>query len=711
MMYRITDPVSAVKGVGGQSAEQFSEKSLRNILDLLLFLPLRYEDRSQFVSLRDLLLGRLPKENPEEVLPETKTSKTKIRKNLVSVRAKLLDYRQYYKGRLLISRAKITDGENEVACLWFNNRFLKNSLKIGQEYIFSGEWKQGSLLQATVERDREELIHTGRLVPVYPQLSDLKQGNLRRIYQEIFQHLLKAEDPLLLAATNTLAQPLKTLNEIFRDLHFPKDADAIVQGRELLATEELFFAIRHAQHLKKVWQNQKQAITISSRGEIFPQLSFSLTGDQKNAITDIVQDLRQNQPMNRLLIGDVGSGKTIVAAAAAQQVLLAGHSVCLLAPTKILAQQHFHNLQNLFPELNFQLVTAQQRYQKTARPCFFIGTHGLLNHLEEIQPAFVIYDEQQRFGVKHRSLENYFSKNQAWPHLLSMTATPIPRTFMLSIFSHLDASYLQEMPKNRQMATTWLIPEKKAPAAWEWLADQLLLVDQQRIKQAIVVCPFIDPSKQQSLENVAAAESRFKELQHFFNEYYQKKGLSKQQQPTFGLLHARLSRKQQEQTIQEVYQQKIQILVSTPMVEVGVDLPNADFMVIEAAERFGLASLHQLRGRVGRAGQESFCLLLPSSTNVEQKETQKIRLQRLQHFCEEKDGLKLAELDLENRGAGNIFGMQQSGFQQLRFASWTNKNLIAQAQQLAQDSSLDENTLPLRSIFQIDPSELPIAAN
>ncbi|MPM49631.1 ATP-dependent DNA helicase RecG [bioreactor metagenome] len=407
----------------------------------------------------------------------------------------------------------------------------------------------------------------------------------------------------------------------------------------------------------------------------------------------------------------MGSGKTIVAAAAAQQVLLAGHSVCLLAPTKILAQQHFHNLQNLFPELNFQLVTAQQRYQKTARPCFFIGTHGLLNHLEEIQPAFVIYDEQQRFGVKHRSLENYFSKNQAWPHLLSMTATPIPRTFMLSIFSHLDASYLQEMPKNRQMATTWLIPEKKAPAAWEWLADQLLLVDQQRIKQAIVVCPFIDPSKQQSLENVAAAESRFKELQHFFNEYYQKKGLSKQQQPTFGLLHARLSRKQQEQTIQEVYQQKIQILVSTPMVEVGVDLPNADFMVIEAAERFGLASLHQLRGRVGRAGQESFCLLLPSSTNVEQKETQKIRLQRLQHFCEEKDGLKLAELDLENRGAGNIFGMQQSGFQQLRFASWTNKNLIAQAQQLAQDSSLDENTLPLRSIFQIDPSELPIAAN
>jgi ATP-dependent DNA helicase RecG len=300
----------------------------------------------------------------------------------------------------------------------------------------------------------------------------------------------------------------------------------------------------------------------------------------------------------------------------------------------------------------------------------------LINKLEKIKPALIIYDEQHRFGTKQRQ------NPQA--HLLSMTATPIPRSLMLTIFAHLQTSILDEMPANRQMAKTWLVPKSKEKNAIVWIVKQLL---QSPDKQAFIVCPFIDPSQHGALENVAAVKESMEEIQKILDEYYQENKVNKAQQIKTGILHSRLKKLEQKQVIEQLYNQDLQILVSTPMIEVGIDLPNADFIIIQAAERFGLASLHQLRGRVGRIGQESFCLLFTTNSNQEKNHvtnTVAKSKERLKIFCEEKDGFKLAQLDLKQRGAGDIFGNAQSGFNKLQFASWTNLNIIKEAKKISE---------------------------
>jgi len=301
----------------------------------------------------------------------------------------------------------------------------------------------------------------------------------------------------------------------------------------------------------------------------------------------------------------------------------------------------------------------------------------LLSKLNSIKPSLVIYDEQQRFGVRHRQLEEHLQQAGAKAHLLNMTATPIPRSLMLSIFSHLELSYLDQMPNARKMAHTWLIPEEKREKALEWLVQELSTQNQAgaRKKQALIICPFINPSSYQATENVAAVQAVAEAIKKDLQKIYQKLNLEPKNQLALDLLHSKIEKKQQTRVIEDVYQQKTQLLISTPMVEVGVDLPNADIIVIESAERFGLSSLHQLRGRVGRQGQESYCLLF-SSKGLNNSQT---NLERLQKFCQEKNGLKLAELDLANRGAGDLLGYQQSGFANLQFASWTNLQIIEQA--------------------------------
>lgn len=701
-MYQLNDSLFAVKGIGTQVHKSLASKNLQTILDLLLTLPIRYEDRSEIITIHQLKLQEnsqlIAKTAPTETTQSKRSSvdshpsdNPKIRKNLVTTHGIVQHYQQYYKGRLLISRATITDGSERLNCLWFNNKFLRERLKPGQEYYFSGEFKNQTLMQATVEDYKAETLHTGRLVPLYSQLGTLKQGSLRRILKEICDNLRQTPDPLASAWATLHHFPPHSLDQLLATLHFPQQAEDIVQAREFLAFEEIIFLIQQAQTLKKAWQSQKKAWSVSLSQPEIPELPFTLTSAQKQAFSEICQDLTTSVPMNRLLVGDVGSGKTIVAALAARQVISQGKNVCFVAPTKILAQQHVQTLTKLFPDLNIILVSSatKRQFQIAPQVSLYIGTHALLRVLPTLEPGLVIFDEQQRFGVKQRTIEEIYQTTTPayWPHLLTMTATPIPRTMMLSIFAHLSMSYINQFPKNRQVATTWLIPAPKEQSALDWLAQQLIHQPQQRLKQAIVVCPFIDPSKQQALENVAAAEESFQALQQHLLAYYQAHHIPLSQQPQLGLLHSRLSKTDQARVIEQVFQEKIQLLITTPIVEVGVDLPNADIILIQAAERFGLASLHQLRGRVGRNGQESFCLLFTTHGDAATEanhQASKVVQQRLQRFCQEKDGLKLAQLDLENRGAGNIFGTQQSGFSQLRFASWTHQQLIADAQKIWQ---------------------------
>jgi len=406
--------------------------------------------------------------------------------------------------------------------------------------------------------------------------------------------------------------------------------------------------------------------------------------------------------MNRLLVGDVGSGKTIVAALPASLLVAAGQNVCLLAPTKILAKQHFDKLQDLLPEINFSLIKSDEKFQLDKSAAFYIGTHSLLNQLKIIRPSLVIYDEQQRFGVKHRQLEEHLQTQNSRAHLLSMTATPIPRSLMLSIFSHLELSYLDEMPNQRQMAKTWLIPKQKEAKAVEWLVKELL----NSKRQALVVCPFISPSAHQATENVAAVEETLALLQEELQKNYQRLQIPAQQQFQIAMLHSKLGKQKQQQIIEQVYNKEIQILVSTPMIEVGVDLPNADIMLIRSAERFGLSSLHQLRGRVGRRGQASYCLLFSSADDDKNLASR----DRLEKFCQEKNGLKLAEIDLANRGAGDLLGYQQSGLHNLRFASWTNIDIIQQAQALLQQNK-DYQSLLAPHLDKLQTSKLETITN
>lgn len=638
-MYFLHTPLAAVKGIGPKLATQLTDRQLFTVKDLLLYVPLRYEDRSQFVTIRQL--------------------RESHSNELVTFQAEVITSGNYYKGRRSIQSATVADETGKLKLMWFNNKFVIDKLVKGKTFLFSGKLNdRGMVVQAVVEDLKDDTIHTGRLVPVYSILSGIKQGTLRRILKHILDQVTFDAD-----AISELHSEFLTLHTSLSQLHFPDQADLVIKARERLALEELLALIKKSHSLKETWAHTKTAITIPavSLEAIIPQtIPFELTSAQIKVSQEILQDLTQSIPMNRLLIGDVGSGKTVVAGLAAQEVLKTGHHAALIAPTRILAQQHFQTLQQLFPTVPIELVVSggSKKVDIPETPTLFIGTHAVINRMEKIKPALVVYDEQHRFGVGHRSAaldaQNQFDY---FPHVLTMTATPIPRSLMLTIFSHLQLSVIDELPKGRKPVKTWLVPEKKRADAYTWIKQEVIGA------QALILCPFIDPSNAQALENVAAVTERYESIRQAFPKY------------SVGLLHGRLSKTEQNQVTESLFNLDIQILVTTPIVEVGVDLPAANIIVIEGAERFGLASLHQLRGRVGRAGQQAYCLLFTTKPGAESS-------QRLQKFSETNNGLDLAELDLQRRGAGDLFGTQQHGFEDLKFATWANVELISQAREI-----------------------------
>lgn len=665
MIYRLTDPLSVVKGIGDVLQQQLAAADIHTVLDLVLQLPYRYEDRSQIVLIKDLKPG------------ESATVKAKVLRAHIS-----------YRGRRVLVRATIADDSGQVQCIWFNNRFVKQQLTEGTWLYFAGSLNErGMLAQPTVEKISDNTIHTARLVPFYTRLSEsLKIGSLRRILKGITDGLQPVED----SVTAALPGQYPDLTSALKTLHFPDDPDSIAAARERLALEELLGIIDHSHQLKSQWQQQHTAHPVPLTGynehdfsAWLPEtIPFTLTQAQQRVTREILADLQQTTPMNRLLVGDVGSGKTVVAGIACSFVLQDHRHAVLAAPTQILAQQHVHTLSVLFPSLSVQLITAKEsaRFSVPEKPTLFIGTHAVLNKLTELQPALIIYDEQHRFGVKQRSPflndSDDTLRDRTTPHVLTLSATPIPRSLMLTLFSHLQLSVIDELPAGRQLPETWLVPNHKKTDSLQWLAKTL----QETNGQALIVCPFIEPSARETLGNVAAASQLYTKLTELYAEHAP--GLK------LGLLHGKLSAAAKQKTINQLFAKEIDIVVTTPVVEVGVDLPAANIILIEAAERFGLASLHQLRGRVGRAGQASYCLLFANSASS-------TTLQRLHTFTQEYDGLKLAEQDLAQRGAGDVFGFRQHGFTDLRFASWTNLQLIRDAHQAFQTLHTRQSWHPL----------------
>jgi ATP-dependent DNA helicase RecG len=667
-MYHLNDSLLVVHGIGPKLFEQLQAAGFSTVKDLLLHLPFRYEDRSQQFTIDQI---KLLAHSPEKKLFTLEAMVKSTRGN-------------FFRGRSMQS-ATLVDETGSITASWFNNPYIVKRLKNGGRYLFSGQVgvsKKGQifLTQPVVEDLHKESIHTNRLVPIYSTIPGVLPTVLRKIQKEIIDHIQNIEEPF---SSSELPLPL---HQTLQVIHFPDEIDHVIQARERFALEELVLLIQHSLKLKELWKAQKQTIQIRHAQLTVPKtIPFKLTTSQLRSAQEIITDLADSTPMNRLLIGDVGSGKTIVAGLAMQKMIQDGHFAALVAPTQILAEQHVKTLKTFFPEIPMYVLTGKSKVT-LLNPGFIIGTHAVLHILQKVEKAIglIVFDEQHRFGVTQRSALMHLGIH---PHVLTMTATPIPRSLMLTIFSHLNLSTIDELPKNRVPTKTWFLPETKRQAMFDWIKEQIIHGKQTGQQfQTLIVCPFINPSESEALENVAAAKEMFESVKDRF------KNTSKTQ-ISVGLLHSRLKKAEKEQVIKALFSGQIDVLVTTPIVEVGVDLPQAAAIIIEASERFGLASLHQLRGRVGRAGQQGYCLLF---SNVKSGDAH----QRLKKFETIHSGQELAELDLQNRGAGDLFGTQQHGFDNLKFANWTDLELIRKAKAIIDALHAEKKTYvsPLLSV-------------
>ncbi len=656
-MYTLETPLHHVTGVGERLAAKFTEQGLKTVRDLLLFAPLRYLDATHFMTVAEAI--ELPK------------------KKLITIKAKVINVSQFRRGSKMIQTATVADETGQIKLIFFNSRYILNQLKEGVIFYFSGYYtpKYRNLIQPKCERVALEQIHTARLVPYYSSRLHVAQGTLRRILQQILHHLVEIPDVVSQVWRNTIVDhPTQALIEgeidqqrldlTFQQLHFPQKANQVTHARQRLALEEMLAIIDYSEAAKHYLKYQQKAIVIPTKAvqlqQLIKHLPFKLTGDQLKVLDEIDHDMNQTYPMNRLLMGDVGTGKTVVAGLVAAQVVQQGRAAVLIAPTVILAQQHYQQLKKLLPHLSIKLVTAQSKLKADdlKMPHLFIGTHALIRQLDKIKPALIVYDEQQKFGVWQRSqdLKGYH------PHVLNMTATPIPRSLILTIFAHVDISLIKTQPMSKPPIKTALVTEAKREQMFSWLKKQF---DNQPNTITLVVAPFIDPSYHRALENIKAVKKVFAEYRERFPHL------------NMSMLHGRMSQAAQTQTTTDLRLGKIQLLIATPMIEVGVDLPQANIIIIESAERFGLASLHQLRGRVGRRGQTAYCFLF---SQAEQKQV----IKRLRQFSHLHDGQKIAELDLKYRGSGDIFNTNQHGLANLQFAHWLDPQVIKQAQTIYQ---------------------------
>lgn len=675
----LTDPVTTVPLIGDRYQNLLKNLGIVTVEDLLRHYPSRYEDFSQIKKIAELLGGEK-----------------------ATIRAEVLEIKNIYtRYNKQLTKATVRDATGTLLLVWFNQTYITNAIHEGETFYFSGELKPFSgkpaLLNPQYEKspgnnsaeslettdDAEGLIHTGRFVPVYPETDGVSSKWLRSRINWLIknQSQLLGELELL---PNTVREEYHLIeaDEAITKIHFPKELPDVTAARARLAFEELFLLQLTALEKRVAWQNQSPSPRIKVTAEnpkitqLISNLPFKLTAAQNRCLQEILDDLAKEKPMNRLLQGDVGSGKTIVAAIAAYATALTGYQTAYMAPTEILANQHYQTFQKYLEPIGLKISLQTRTAKNTATEAdIIIGTHALLHRPELFQKlAFVVIDEQHRFGVKQRAeLVNIEKKSRRTPHLLTMTATPIPRSLALTTYGHLDISILDEMPHGFRSVKTWLVPEEKREAGYQWLRQKLQepsLGGHGLTNQAFVICPLIEESEHETLEDVKAVTTEFERLQKTLA------GIK------LALLHGRMKSKEKDEIIGSFRSGETQMLVATPVVEVGIDIPQANLMVIEAAHRFGLASLHQLRGRIGRAGQEAYCLLFtPKSSDPITR--------RLKALEKHHSGLELAEIDLKMRGTGELYGLKQHGLPNLKIAT-LNDLVLIRATRLAAAKILPE---------------------
>lgn len=644
----LVSPLEKVKGVGAKTGEQFAAANLHTVGDLINFLPRAHEDFSHITEIANITPG----------------------KATIKARCETIATRPVRRG-LRITTATLADGSGKLQAVWFNQPYRETQLKSGEEFYFSGEFEfnynRYQLTNPSAEQVSDMPVQTDRVLPVYRSIKGLKTPLVRKILAEL--------RPLITMLPETLPpdiikdEHLLARSDALLAMHFPKTPEDIGKGRERLAFEELFELLLASQ-LNRQENAKLEGWHIPFNQSVVKafvkQLPFELTGAQRLAAWEILQDFEKKTPMNRLLQGDVGSGKTVVAGLAARQAAHEGFQTALMAPTEILASQHAETLQKLLSPFGVRVGLLTGSVKGAARKTLYaaiaggdvevvVGTHALIQETVQFHKlGFVVIDEQHRFGVKQR--QELLKKSQNMPHLLAMTATPIPRSLALTVYGELDLSILNELPKGRKPIKTKIwSPNSRA--------QLYVMVDEEIAsgRQAYVICSLIDDNPENEIKSVQA---EYKKLQNSIFKHRR-----------IGLLHGKLKSEEKEAVMQQFASGQLDVLVSTTVVEVGVDVPNATVMLIEDADRFGLSQLHQLRGRVGRSVHQSYCYLI---TSTSAKPTQ-----RLREVEKSNDGFYLAEVDLKLRGPGEIYGRSQHGALNLQIASLGDTKLIARAQRAA----------------------------
>lgn len=686
-------PVSKAGFTYARYASKLEKLGIMTLRDLIMHIPFRYDDLS--------LVSKIGKVQPGETVT--------IQGTVENIQ------NQYTKRRFVIQKAVVSDDSGFIECTWFNQPYITKTIHAGDKISIAGKVEQfGKKVIAVkdyeVLKEGKETVHTARLVPIYPATAGLSIKWMRnRIHDLLEQNVF--ED--YLPDSTVKKHKLKSLDNAIKTIHFPKNIDEADVAHERLSFDELLITQLAATTRREDWKKHTTSPKFEFKKhqkkieQLWESLPFELTGAQRRALDDIFADVATSTPMNRLLQGDVGSGKTVVAAIAAYLAVLNGYQVALMAPTEILAQQHYATMTKLLEPLGvsisletssskrfknkdlgiknknlkskFNLYPTSEIYKKginpkSENPDITVGTHALIaKKIEFNKLGLVIIDEQQRFGVEQRAILRDKGDN---PHFLTMTATPIPRTVLLTVYGDLDVSYIDEMPKGRQIIKTWFVPEAKRAGAYDWIKKQLDQLDTNGNKnQIFIICPFIEESE--NMTTVKAAKAEFDRLQKTVFKKYK-----------LALLHGKQKGAEKDKILADFHAQKYDILVATPVVEVGIDIPNATVIVIEAAERFGLSQLHQLRGRVGRGQKESYCLLFTESTSSS-------TITRLKSLETSHNGAELAELDLKMRGAGDMYGTIQHGSSFLKIASFTNFDLLNATKKEAQTLFPQLSSLPL----------------
>lgn len=643
------DSVINLKHVGEQRQKKLHRMGIDTIGALLEHYPRDYKDRSRMVSIAEL-------------------SETEENTFLARVKGEGENGRH---GRLTFTRLRVYDQTGEAILLWYNQPYMKTALKSGELYLFTGKLQKKYGRKEIVSPEYEKIGESfagGRIVPVYPTIEGISQKMLRGYLSEALEQMqgtLPEELPMWLRKRYCLAEK----NFAVRNIHFPQTERAFYDARRRLVFEEFFLLQTALYVLKKEWIYQDDGILMKqpqALTEFQSHLPFVMTQAQKKVLEDIQKDMESGRIMNRLVQGDVGSGKTAVAMAAAYWTIRNGYQTVMMAPTEVLAEQHGKSFREMFAPLGLEVIlltgsmTAKEKriaLEKIADGSgqMIIGTHAVIQKgVVYHQLGLVITDEQHRFGVRQRSM---LAEKGDHPHVLVMTATPIPRTLALILYGDLDISIIDGLPPGRQKMDTLAVNTSYRERIYAFLGKEAA-----EGRQTYVICPMISENEKWETENVLSYTEKLQNLLP---------------QCRINCVHGKMKAKEKQDIMEAFAAGNIDILVSTTVIEVGINVPNATVMLIENAERFGLAQLHQLRGRVGRGTQKSYCILVSDATT-------KIAKERLQAMVKTADGFVISELDLKLRGPGEFFGTRQHGLPELKIANlYRDMPILKEAQQAA----------------------------